>query len=149
MAKDKQYWTRLSERYFEAETSIEEERELRLFAAETADPDFRELQAVMGLTAMARHEQRHRKQRSMRTTSYAKRYAAVAASVLLVLGLSILVTRQTRSDGVCIAYVNGMKVTEEEQVMTLMRNTMLQMDAGNEATDIVNEQMKMMFENDN
>ena len=51
MNKDKQYYLDLAERWFDAETSEAEEKELRRFLAATEDPDFDEARAALGFLA--------------------------------------------------------------------------------------------------
>ena len=47
---NKEHYTLLAQRYFEAETTLAEERELAAFLAADDDPDFDELRAVMGMS---------------------------------------------------------------------------------------------------
>ena len=50
---DNDYWKALAERFFEADTSEEEERELRRFIASgLAGSEFNDVRAVMGLAAV-------------------------------------------------------------------------------------------------
>lgn len=137
MKKNKQYWLRLSERYFDAETTDEEERELRRFAAQTSDPDFHELQAVMGFTAMGRP-------RTL-TTSRPRTLISIAASVIVILGLSLFFSLSNRQqDTGYVAWVNGEKITNPTEVMALMQSTMRDMNI--EGNDPVEEQLRDMFE---
>lgn len=156
MKKDKQYWLRLSERYFEAETTVEEERELRRFAAQTSDPDFRELQAVMGFTAIARSSKGSKGSKGLKVQQQAplkplkplklnSHYMGLAASVIVVLGLSLFFSLSNRQqDTGCVAWVNGEKITDPTEVMALMQNTMLEMNI--EGSDPVEDQLRDMFE---
>ena len=61
---DNEYWKALAERFFEAGTSEEEERELRRFIASgLAGSEFNDVRAVMGLAAVGArryHRRRHR-----------------------------------------------------------------------------------------
>ena len=137
MKKDKQYWLRLSERYFEAETTDEEERELRRYAAHTSDLDFRELQAVMGFTAMGRPHNLK--------TSKPQNLISIAASVIVVLGLSLFFGLNNRQqDTGCVAWVNGEKITDPTEVMALMQITMRDMSI--DGNDPVEDQLRDMFE---
>ena len=137
MKKDKQYWLRLSERYFEAETTEEEERELRRFAAQTSDPDFRELQAVMGFTSMGRPQ--------TLKPSKPQNLISIAASVIVVLGLSLFFSLNNRQqDTGCVAWVNGEKITDPTEVMALMQITMRDMSI--DGNDPVEDQLRDMFE---
>lgn len=140
--QDKQYWLSMAERYFEAETSDEEEQALRQFAAQTDDPDFRDLQAVMGFSAMGRKHaapQRHGHSRS-----YA--FVGAAASFVLLVGLSLFYSLSSQQhDTGCVAWVNGEQITDPTQVMALMQNTVAVIDLGMEHNDPVEEQLREMF----
>lgn len=156
MKKDKDYWLRLSERYFEAETTEEEERELRRFAAQTSDPDFRELQAVLGFTAIARSSKGSKGSKGLKVQQQAplkplkplklnSHYMGLAASVIVVLGLSLFFSLSNKQqDTGCVAWVNGEKITDPTEVMALMQNTMLEMNI--EGSDPVEDQLRDMFE---
>lgn len=139
--KDKQYWLRLAERYFEATTTEAEESELRQFAATTSDPDFDALRAVMGYAAVRRRNSGQRK-----TLSY-RRPMGIAAALLLVIGLSVVATRQTdRQEGDCVAYVNGVQVTDEGRVFALMSETMSNLHLSSLEADPVESQLEIMFD---
>ena len=149
MKKDKQYWLKLSERYFEAETTEGEERELRQFAAQTTDPDFRELQAVMGFTSMGRSQNQKTSNIQPPQTfkpSLPHHLIAIAASVIVVLGLTIFFALQgnDQQETGCVAWINGEKTTDPAFVMTLMQNTMQEMDI--DGNDPVADQLHDMFE---
>lgn len=146
MKKDKQYWLRLSERYFEAETTEEEERELRRFAAQTADPDFRELQAVMGFTSMGRPQTlKPSNPQPVKLSTTPHRLISIAASVIVVLGLSLFFGLNNRQqDTGCVAWVNGEKITDPTEVMALMQITMRDMSI--DGNDPVEDQLRDMFE---
>lgn len=66
--RTRQEWLQLAEKYFEAETSDEEERQLKLFlcSAEAQDPAFDELKAVMGYLAVGKS--RYRQQNEKRSS---------------------------------------------------------------------------------
>lgn len=143
--KDKQYWLQLCERYFEAETSDEEEHALKQFAARTADPDFRELQAVMGFTSMGRAQNLKTSKPQDLKTSRPQHLISIAASVIVVLGLSLFFSLSTRQqDTGCEAWVNGEKITDPTAVMALMQNTMRDMDI--EGNNPVEDQLRDMFD---
>lgn len=98
---DNDYWKALAERFFEAGTSEEEERELRRFIASgLAGSEFNDVRAVMGLSAAA---------------------AVVVAVVMTAVSLA--------ADGgdSCVAYINGTKHTDEAIVMAQMHSTMDEM----------------------
>ena len=76
---DKEKYTALMQRYWDAATTPEEERALALYAAGTADPDFEEIRGVLGYLSVGK-EKKERKARATRL--YAM--AAVAAGIVAV-----------------------------------------------------------------
>lgn len=53
---DKEKYLELMQRYYEAETTPEEERELTSYAASTDDPDFEGLRGVLGFLSVGRQK---------------------------------------------------------------------------------------------
>ena len=53
---DKEKYLELMRRYFDAETSHEEEEALALYAASTEDPAFQELRGVLGYLSIGRQK---------------------------------------------------------------------------------------------
>lgn len=120
--KDKAYWLALAERYFEAETTREEEAMLKRFLAThmAEDEAFDELKAVMGYLTVGRKlsQQPSAKPKGVKTGWWV---AAAAVALLLILPL----TRQLQvNEDVCVAYVGGQKVSDSREVMMLMRQSM-------------------------
>lgn len=114
---DNDYWKALAERFFEAGTSEEEERELRRFIASgLAGSEFNDVRAVMGLAAVGARRY-HRRRR----TVFLSAAAAVVAVVMTAVSLA--------ADGgdSCVAYINGTKHTDEAIVMAQMHSTMDEM----------------------
>ena len=76
---DNDYWKALAERFFEAGTSEEEERELRRFIASgLAGSEFNDVRAVMGLAAVGARRYNRRRRRTVFLS------AAAAAAVVAV-----------------------------------------------------------------
>lgn len=121
--KDKAYWKALTERYFDAETSRKEEDELKAFAASTTDPDFDELRAVMGYLVVGRKQvSASRKAPAPRITLYVR---VAAAAILLLIALPWGYRQlQPQEENICLAYVDGKKLTDSDAVMALMHQTM-------------------------
>ena len=119
MRKNTKHLDELVRRYFDAETTKADERELQRLLTETFATDGRydEVRAVMGFTTMGR-KLHHRSHRSVRLWQ-----AAAAAVVVLLLG-GICTFQLSHTDDVCIAYVNGRKVTNPEEVARLMQQEM-------------------------
>lgn len=115
---DNDYWKALAERFFEADTSEEEERELRRFIASgLAGSEFNDVRAVMGLAAVGARRYHRRRRRTVFLSAAA---AAVVAVVMTAVSLA--------ADGdSCVAYINGTKHTDEAIVMAQMHSTMDEM----------------------
>lgn len=115
---DNNYWKALAERFFEAGTSEEEERELRRFIASgLAGSEFNDVRAVMGLAAVGARRYHRRCRRTIFLSAAA---AAVVAVVMTAVSLA--------ADGdSCVAYINGTKHTDEAIVMAQMHSTMDEM----------------------
>lgn len=114
---DNDYWKALAERFFEAGTSEEEERELRRFIASgLAGSEFNDVRAVMGLAAVGARRYNRRRRRTVFLSA-----AAVVAVVMTAVSLA--------ADGgdSCVAYINGTKHTDEAIVMAQMHSTMDEM----------------------
>ena len=143
---DLTHWQCLIERYFDAQTTEGEEAQLRAFVTSArADAEeftslraeLDEVRAVMGFTAVGR-KLRRKSHRSIRWWQ-----AAAAAVVVLMLG-GVYTIQQAHPDDVCIAYVNGRKVTNPDEVVKLMQQ---EMQAVNSPTDAPTpeSQLKDMF----
>lgn len=114
---DNDYWKALAERFFEAGTSEEEERDLRRFITSgLAGSEFNDVRAVMGLAAVGARRYNRRRRRTVFLSA-----AAAAAVVMTAVSLA--------ADGgdSCVAYINGTKHTDEAIVMAQMHSTMDEM----------------------
>lgn len=114
---DNDYWKALAERFFEAGTSEEEERELRRFIASgLAGSEFNDVRAVMGLAAVGARRYHRRRRRTVFLSA-----AAAAAVVMTAVSLA------ANGGDSCVAYINGTKHTDEAIVMAQMHSTMDEM----------------------
>lgn len=114
---DNDYWKALAERFFEADTTEAEERELRRFIASgQAGSEFNDVRAVMGLAVVGARRYNRRRRRTVFLSA-----AAVVAVVMTAVSLA--------ADGgdSCVAYINGTKHTDEAIVMAQMHSTMDEM----------------------
>lgn len=117
---DKEKYTVLMQRYWEAETSPEEERALARYAARTDDPAFDQLRGVLGYLSIGR--QRQRQAGRLRPV-----YAWVAAALLIItvgLGFSTRTGRHAPESELYIRQVYGVPVTDGEQVMASVEATL-------------------------
>ena len=116
-SSDNDYWKALAERFFEAGTSEEEERDLRRFITSgLAGSEFNDVRAVMGLAAVGARRYNRRRRRTVFLSA-----AAVVAVVMTAVSLA--------ADGgdSCVAYINGTRHTDEAIVMAQMHSTMDEM----------------------
>ena len=115
---DNDYWKALAERFFEAGTSEEEERELRRFIASgLAGSEFNDVRAVMGLAAVGARRYHRRRRRTV--------FLSAAAAVVAVVMTAVSLTADGGDS--CVAYINGTKHTYEAIVMAQMHSTMDEM----------------------
>ncbi|MBR5673078.1 MAG: hypothetical protein IKW97_01640 [Muribaculaceae bacterium] len=111
----------LISRYFEGETSVQEEQALRQCLAdcpwqsETID----EARFTMGYFA-AHRRQLERKSRWLMND----RIIGIAASIAVILAVGgyVIWHQQPQTTDMCIAYVNGKTIDSSEQVMELIEN---------------------------
>ena len=165
---DVDFWLNLSERYFNAETTEEEEEALKRFVAseqskadgidERARNTFEEVRATMSLMSVAKSchsilsssEAKNgfssNGKRNGYHASVSKWLSAVAAAVLLLLVLKA--TLRTESDanerGVCVAFVNGEKITDKNEVLSMMRDSWNDINISASEAD-VESQLRDMF----
>ena len=140
--KNKQYYIDLSERWFDALLTEEEERALKAFLASTDDPDFDEVKAVAGYFAMGKALAAGRPAETARPLARGAgfRWAAALAAACLVLVLAIgLYHRQ--NDCYVLAY--GEKSTDVQQAFDDMSATLEGIfgeseDVGEELFDLFN-----------
>lgn len=120
----------LIERYFEAETSAEEERKLRdvLLKLPFPDAEEREALAVMGYASVIPMSNNHASETSsksyLRNVSFGKRmmqYAAVAGGLIVIAaGIAAVWNARLQEQSRCIAYVGGVEITDESHVMDIV-----------------------------
>ena len=133
-------------RYFDCDLSDAEERQLREALATTSlsSNAIDEARFTMGFLSIGMEQHQERKRNS--TLKKTWRIAAAAASIILVAGIGtyFLITRPSNE---CYAYVNGKKVTGDEQVMSLVKNDMSCLsDASTSIENGMMEQLSSMGE---
>lgn len=124
--KNKAYYITLSERWFDALLTEDEERALKAFLASTDDPDFDEVKAVAGFFATGKavygaQEARRRPAQQRRTTHrLAWAAIAVAASLALVAAIGLYNQRQNQ----CYILAYDEKSTDKELALESMEATL-------------------------
>ena len=127
---DNDYWKALAERFFEAGTSEEEERELRRFIASgLAGSEFNDVRAVMGLAAVGARRYHRRRRRTVFLSAAALLVVVQADYGLSAVVAVVMTAVSLAADGgdSCVAYINGTKHTDEAIVMAQMHSTMDEM----------------------
>ncbi len=124
----------LIERYFDGETSIQEEQLLRAALADCpwSSEVIDEARFTMGYFVAHSHEAERVARKSNR-----RKLAGIAASIAIILAAGgYAFWHQQQSRDVCIAYVNGQVVQDNDKVMALVADDLSKMDnAANAMTD--------------
>ena len=141
-----EYWLALSEKYFDALTTNEEEKALAQFLASDAanSSAFNEIKAVMGYMSTGKSIAQKAKKKARRIGN-AIQWASVAActAAIAILGTSIAQQATPGSKDIYYAYIDGKEYTDEEFVMQHMLATMNRMS--DTSNNIIEEQMGAMF----
>ena len=116
--RNNEQWLMLIERYYDALTTPQEERELKeyLSTPQADAPCFDEIKATLAYFATAK--QKRKSTRSIASTIT----RGIAAAAILAAIISMWHTG--REQDICIAYIDGRIETDEAIVMQQMRNTM-------------------------
>lgn len=134
-------WFELIEKYFDALTTQQEEQELKKFlVTPAADAQcFNEIKAVMGYFAT----QKAIKKRAKSHVPNIAKWSAVAAAIVAI-AATFAWNSRSNEENICIAYVNGIKYTDEAVVMKEMQQTFRMMESTAEEYSI-EEQLNDMF----
>jgi len=143
----------LTDKFFDGDTTLEEEQELYDFYRQDDIPDdlrphqelFRDLAALTTSTSVRGIEADATPSRSFSLDLRRKRWwlSAAAVAVLLIVGGTALYHYQRENE--CVAYIYGERITDREVVLGEMQKTMTAMTA--DGSDVVEEQLKAMFGN--
>ncbi|MBO5864929.1 MAG: hypothetical protein J6Q73_02625 [Bacteroidaceae bacterium] len=150
--KSIEYWLALSEKYFDAQTTNDEERALARFLTtpESNHTAFNEIKAVMGYLSTGRSiaKKKNTPQRSF--AGKVIQWAPVAASVAVIAVVGTVLLSRTApakpaedEKETYYAYINGKEYTDEEFVMQHMLATMNKMSSSSD--NVIEEQMGAMF----
>lgn len=120
---DKEKYLELMQRYFDAETSPDEEKTLALYAASTDDPAFQELRGVLGYLSIGRQN----KAKKVRTVRFFSMVAAASVAIATALGITLSNQRQNS----CIRYTYGNKEDDETLIMESVESSLADFFAGN------------------
>lgn len=115
---DKEEYLELMQRYFDAESSPEEEKELALYAASTDDPAFEGLRGVLGYISIGR-QKKAKKARIVRF-----HVVAVAACFALIAAIGLNISNQSIQDDECIRYAYGVKEEDKDRIITAVESSL-------------------------
>lgn len=116
----------LIEQYFEGMTTLEQEDAMRQCLAHCpwSSQAIDEARMVMGYFATHAEQQHNRANRGLR-----QRFIGIAASIAVILAVGgYVLWHQSQPSDVCIAYVNGKVVEDNDKVMALVASDMSKID---------------------
>lgn len=141
-----QYWEMLIQRYFEAETTEAEEKELRSFLSTSPGLDSRydEVRAVMGYLAVGRSLNKKKMARRPSRMIRTMRHVGVAASLALMIGFVSFYWSDLISERESyVAYVDGNKITDRAIVSQLMQESFAGVGIGEAESDAEAQLLEM------
>ncbi len=111
----------LMQRYWDAETTPVEERELARYVARVDDPEFEQLRGVLGYLSIGK-EKEGRKAKTVHLFPL----VAIAASIAAVaaIGLSLRNSGGKSGDEFYVCYAYGEKTTDNQQVMASVESSL-------------------------
>ena len=148
------YWLDIVNRYFEAETTEEEELKRFLASDEAQAAEFDEARAVMGVFATARSSSLSAREESKNASSRATvpessalspqktiKWLSVAAAVVLAVGLWWHWSERPTY----YACIDGVETTNRKEVVEAMHRSMENVQQDVETEDIISKQLGEMF----
>ena len=141
-----QYWEMLIQRYFEAETTEAEGKELRSFLSTSPGLDSRydEVRAVMGYLAVGRSLNKKKMARRPSRMIRTMRHVGVAASLALMIGFVSFYWSDLISERESyVAYVDGNKITDRAIVSQLMQESFAGVGIGEAESDAEAQLLEM------
>lgn len=132
----------LIDRYFEAEATEAEERELRLALAATKcrSAKIDEARAVLGYLAIGRNEARRR-----RIFTLPRVAAAAVAAVCAAVALPLMQRADSGADR-CVAYVGRTEITDSRRVLQMMQSDLALMGEASQSLESdVASQLSTLF----
>lgn len=133
-------WLEIVDKYFDALTTRQEEEELKKFlASPAADAQcFNEIKAVMGYFSSQKTKKKKQRSKIHKIARWSIAVATVAIAAIFAWN------GNCNKENICIAYVNGIKYTDEVVVMKEMQQTFRMMGNTDEEYSI-EEQLNDMF----
>ena len=139
----------LTDRFFDGTTTLEEEHELYdYYRREQALPaDLAQLRRMFLDFAAVQFADEPAAEQQAPTPRRRLRWAVAAcAALLIVAGAAVWLNSGQQGDDECVAYIYGERTTDRDVVLGEMQKTMAAV--ADDGSDEVEEQLKMMFGND-
>lgn len=118
---DKEKYKRLEQRYWEAETTPEEERDLSQYVTTTDDPTFDEVRFVLGYLSVGK-KRKERRIQAIRAYSFAAVFAI--AILVVVLGINLHNYAPMRGEDICVSYYYGEKIDDNGEIMDSVESSL-------------------------
>ena len=117
---------KLIEKYYEGETTVAEENQLRTFLAQSnVPPQFEAEKAIFGYYESKKARKHFRLQP----------YLRLAAAAVIAAGVIIPVSIFQASGKTNYAYINGVKITDTQEIISLAQTTINYVSDNNEVED--------------
>ena len=138
----------LTDRFFDGKTTVEEEQELYdYYRREQALPsDLVQLRQLFLDFAAVQFSDEQAEQQAPIPRRWLRWAVAACAALLIAAGTAVWLNSGRQGDDECVAYIYGERTTDRDVVLDEMQKTMAAV--ADDGSDEVEEQLKMMFGND-
>ena len=139
----------LTDRFFDGTTTLEEEQELYdYYRREQALPtDLAQLrQLFLDFAAVQFADEPAAERQAPAPRRWLRWAVAACAALLIAAGAAVWLNSGQQGDDECVAYIYGERTTDRDVVLGEMQKTMAAV--ADDGSDEVEEQLKMMFGND-
>ena len=139
----------LTDRFFDGTTTLEEEQELYdYYRREQALPaDLAQLrQLFLDFAAVLFGDEQALNVNVNKSRRWLRWAVAACAALLIAAGTAVWLNYGRQGDEECVAYIYGERTTDRDVVLGEMQKTMAAVT--DDGSDVVEEQLKMMFANE-
>ena len=138
----------LTDRFFDGKTTVEEEQELYdYYRREQALPsDLVQLRQLFLDFAAVQFSDEQAEQQAPIPRRWLRWAVAACAALLIAAGTAVWLNNGRQGEEECVAYIYGKRTTDRDVVLSEMQKTMAVVT--DDGSDEVEEQLKMMFGND-
>ena len=138
----------LTDRFFDGKTTVEEEQELYdYYRREQALPsDLVQLRQLFLDFAAVQFSDEQAEQQAPIPRRWLRWAVAACAALLIAAGTAVWLNNGRQGEEECVAYIYGERTTDRDVVLGEMQKTMAAVT--DDGSDVVEEQLKMMFANE-